>query len=76
MLRAKAVVSGMSVSLKGNASVLKTAKMLEGYVQVCLEINTIMIILVLPTISGVDRCLLMHFYQQYADTNGFFTMVK
>ena len=46
MFRAKAVVSGMSVSLKGNASVLKTAKMLEGYVQVCLEINTIMIILV------------------------------
>ena len=46
MLRAKAVVSGMSVSLKGNASVLKTGKMLEGHVQVCLEINSIMIILV------------------------------
>ena len=45
MLRVKAVVSGMSVSLKGNASARKTWKMLEGHVQVCLEINTIMIIL-------------------------------
>ena len=27
--------------LKGNASVMKTWKMLEGHVQVCLEINTI-----------------------------------
>ena len=44
MLRVKAVVSGMPVSLKGNASVIKTWKMLEGHVQVCLEINTIMII--------------------------------
>ena len=45
MLRVKAVVCGMSVSLKGNASVLKTGKMLEGHVQVCFEINTIVIIL-------------------------------
>ena len=45
MLRVQAVVSGMSVSLKGNASVRKTWKMLEGNVQVCLEINTIIIIL-------------------------------
>ena len=46
MLRVKAVVSGMSVSLKGNVSVTKTRKMLKGHVQVCFEINTIMIILV------------------------------
>ena len=45
MLRVKAVVSGMSVSLKGNASARKIWKMLEGHVQVCLEINTIIIIL-------------------------------
>ena len=45
MLRVKAVVSGMSVSLKGNVSVTKTRKMLEEHVQVCSEINTIMIIL-------------------------------
>ena len=45
MLRVKAVVSGMSVSLKGNASARKTWKMWEGHVQVCLEINTIVIIL-------------------------------
>ena len=44
MLRVKAVVSGISVSLKGNVSVTKTRKMLEGHVQVCLEINTVMII--------------------------------
>ena len=36
MLRAKAEGSGMSVSLKGNASVMKTWKMLEGHVQVLL----------------------------------------
>ena len=46
MLRVKAVVSGMPVSLKGNVSARKTWKMLEGHVQVCLEINTIMIVLV------------------------------
>ena len=45
MLRVKAVVSGMSVSLKRNVSVMKTRKMLEGHVQVCFEVNTIMIIL-------------------------------
>ena len=45
MLRVKAVVSGMSVSLKGNASARKTWKMWEGHVQVCLEIITIIIIL-------------------------------
>ena len=45
MLRVKAVVSGMSVSLKGNASARKTWKMLERHVQVCLEISTIIIIL-------------------------------
>ena len=44
MLRVKAVVSGMSVSLKGNASARKAWKMLEGHVQVCFEINTIIII--------------------------------
>ena len=36
MLRVKVVVSGMSVSLKGNAPVMKTWKMLEGHVQVML----------------------------------------
>ena len=45
MFCVKAVVSGMRVSFKGNASVTKTWKMLEGHVEVCLEINTIMIIL-------------------------------
>ena len=45
MLRVKAVVSGTSVSLKGNVSARKTWKMLEGNVQVCLEINAIIIIL-------------------------------
>ena len=34
MFGVKAVVSGMSVSLKGNASVMKTWKMLDGHVQV------------------------------------------
>ena len=46
MLLVKAVVSGMSVSLRGNVSVTKTRKMLEGHVEVCFDINTIMIILV------------------------------
>ena len=41
MLRVKAVVSGMLVSLKGNASVLKTGKMLEGRVQVCQDIDMV-----------------------------------
>ena len=45
MLRVKAVVSGMSVSLKGNASARKTWKMCEGHVQVCLKINTIIKVL-------------------------------
>ena len=47
MLRAKAVVSGISVSVKGYVSVMKTRKMLEGLVQVCFEINTIMIHVIL-----------------------------
>ena len=34
MFGVKAVVSGMPVSLKGNASVVKTWKILEGHVQV------------------------------------------
>ena len=41
MLRVKAVVSGMSVSLKENASVLKTGKILEGHVQVCQDVDMI-----------------------------------
>lgn len=36
MFGVKAVVSGTSVSLKGNASARKTWKMLEGHVQVLL----------------------------------------
>ena len=36
MFGVKAVVSGMPVGLKGNASVIKTWKMLEGHVQVLL----------------------------------------
>ena len=81
MLRVKAVVSGMSVSLKGNAPVTKTRKMLEGHVKVCLDISAVMIILVkagftFATISGVDRCLLMTFLSQYANIHGFFTMDK
>ena len=56
MLRVKVVVSGMSVSLKGNASVLKTGKMSEGHVQVCLEINTMMIILVKAGFTYYQWC--------------------
>ena len=41
MLRVKAVVSGMSVSFKGNASVTKTRKMLEGHVQVCQDMDMV-----------------------------------
>ena len=41
MLRVKAVVSGMSVSLKGNVSVAKTRKMLEGHAQVCQDIDMV-----------------------------------
>ena len=41
MLRVKVVVSGMSVSLKGNASVLKAGKMLEGHAQVCQDMDMI-----------------------------------
>ena len=41
MLRVKAVVSGMSVSFKGNASARKTRKMLEGHVQVCQDMDMI-----------------------------------
>ena len=78
MLRAKAVVSGMSVSLKGNAYVTKTRKMLEGHVQVCFEINTIMIILVKAgfTYYQWSGQMLVNVYHQYADIHGFFTMEK
>ena len=54
-------VSGMSVSLKGNASARKTWKILEGHVQVCLEINTIIKAGFTYTISRVNRCLLVTF---------------
>ena len=51
MLRVKAVVSGMSVSLKGNASVLKAGKMLEGRVQVCQDMD----IIITPFIEGREN---------------------
>ena len=41
MLLVEAVASGMSVSLKGNVSVAKTRKMLEGHVQVCQDIDMV-----------------------------------
>ena len=41
MLPVKALVSERLVSLKGNASVLKTGKMLEGREQVCQDIDMV-----------------------------------
>ena len=78
MLRAKVVVSGMSVSLKENVSVTKTRKILAGHVQVCLEINTIMIILVKAgfTYYQWSGQMLVNVYHQYADIHGFLTMEK